>query len=1005
MSLTGLKLFGSTVKSFTTNVGWGSERSSVKVSLVQDLTLGDYFLPPPIGALSYVTFYELNFWGILQKWTQSASADGLPTFEVQIEDPRSILEGAEVILSGYNGSTMGVPNLMNVFGFLENTGFGNSRSNEGGIPWSLAKPTIEGLSLGGATAYGGPLSYKGYFYGVDLSGIPPVPSYYRIGGSTNMTLMEIISKVCADAGCDFFVDLAPGTTIIRVRTVSRRTQPPTGYIQELVNNATDDGNCIRSQVGLEAINQVTSAFIVGAPVQIMYENPSITAIHPYFGKDVNNNPILSTGIGLGLTTILNSSEVKDIILSNGYLCTALEMCCALASRDTWDAFITDTKPVVAAAAGVIPAFGPPLIANPLMPQDILNLTPAGVLAAAGAQVEDISIWTAQRMFNFVKKAAEQFLGKKFLVEIPFMFTATEPETGRIIHSYDVAYTGYVDTGLPPLGLHPIYQDTFADTSGMYSPMAQYGNLNGTDLSRIQSTDFLIDIYNGGGIYVNMSVGDEIIFLDELTPCVEITINNPLYEPPEDGTGAGIAEIAAVLHLTPEQAQDLFQKLPAGNAFGKISPMPRQPDFVAIPLKSNILTYGPWYGVGAEGKVNFQQDSGLAPWNYGGSAIMNLTANARVTDAITLQQSSESGTVEIVGPPAFNIGDQLSLLGESIGGPTITGIDVTYSQQGVTSNYRLQTFTVKFGAFSKDNVERLRRIALKNQELRHETREAFNRLLVPREVVNDVASILGAGAINQWPEQFKRQSPHSVFMGLIDDNDDDMPRVGVTTHSDKEIAPGIPANDPTLFDKSAMMSITGLIRPINTDYNSNWLASYEAPNANYKAQAQATFIDPFKTGNDIELYTYGGAYADAHAYLNGGPPSVRGFGLRGPLVISGWGWSVDDVFVPNAEDTPGVTDYLRQSWYWKTGPVDLLWDDERQVWTPHGTMLGKLTTICQPGGSAVTKVWDDNGPIGGRARDRTVWNFFSKPVLANKKIIASWIPEAQKWYIIAADCDS
>jgi hypothetical protein len=49
MPLTGFKLFGSTVKSFSPRIGWGTETSSVKVSLVQDTDLGDYFLPPPIG--------------------------------------------------------------------------------------------------------------------------------------------------------------------------------------------------------------------------------------------------------------------------------------------------------------------------------------------------------------------------------------------------------------------------------------------------------------------------------------------------------------------------------------------------------------------------------------------------------------------------------------------------------------------------------------------------------------------------------------------------------------------------------------------------------------------------------------------------------------------------------------------------------------------------------------------------------------------------------------------
>ncbi len=1000
MPLTGLKLYGSTVKSFQTGLGWGTEKSSVKVSLVQDVGLGDYFLPPPIGALTYVTFGTLNFWGILQKWTKNDGVDGFPTYEVEVYDPRSILEGAEVILGSYNGSTFGVPNLLNVYGYYENTAFGSSQSNESGMPWTLVKNAIHALTLGTAGSYGGPLSYKGYVYVVDLSGIPNVPAYYRIGGSGSMPLIQIIQQVCADAGCDFFVDIQPGTTIIRVRTIQRRLQPPTGYIQFLVNQAIADGLTVSSQVGLEAVNQATSSFIVGAPVQVMYETTDPEVIHPYFGKDVNGNPILSFNTQIGnpfsLTAFLNASEVQDILNSYSYDCTSLEMCCALASRDTWDTFISLFRPNIATAIGLTPAFQAPP-AGVKMPQDMLNLKPANILAMAGAEVDDINVWTSSRMFSFVRKAAQDFLGKKFLVEIPFVFRATEPDTGRIIHSYDVASNGYVESGNPPLSLHPIYSNIFSDASNMFSAYAQYNRLEGLDFSRIASTEFVVDIYNQQGIYVSMSVGTEIIFLDELTPCVEITINNPLFNPPEDGTGAGLAEIATVLQLTPEQAKDLFKKRAAGNFFGRLSPLPSQPDFVTIPLKSNILRYGPWYGVGAQGKVAFQSDTSLAPWNYGGSNVMNLTANAKVVEAITFQQASESGSVEIVEAPRFNIGDQLQMSGEVLGGPAITGIDVTYGQNGVKSNYRLQTFTVKFGAFSKDNVERLRKMALKTQELRHETREAFNRLLLPRDVLNDTYS-LAFGTIHNFPVQFQRNSPHSVFMGMIDETDGGLPRVSATTHSDKEIGPSIPADDSTLYDKSAMMSLTGLIRPILAGYTSNWLANYEEPNTNYKAAAKAAFLDPFKSGNDIELYTTGTTYTDAHAYLEGGPTGARGFALRGPLLISGWGTSVDNVFEPSV-----AADYLRESWYWKTGPVDLLWDNERKVWTPHGMMIGKITSECAAGGSAPCTVYDDAGPITGRATNRTVYNFFSTKVDVNKKVIAAWVPEAQKWYIIAADC--
>ncbi len=1107
MPLTGLKLYGSTVKNFRTALGWGSQKSSVTVSLVQDTTLGDYFLPPPIGALTYITFGSLNFWGILQKWEKVSSADGLPTFEVFVEDPRSILEGTEVVLNNYNASTYGTPNLLNVYGYLENLyGFGGSEVNETGMFWTLLSQGIYDLTNGVAGTWGGPLSYKGYYYNVDLSGIPNPPSFYRLGGSTNMTLMEIIDRICNDSGLDYFIDLIPNTTTIRVRTVSRKLQPPSGYIQELVDSSTASGTCIKSQVGLEAVNQVTSAFIVGGPVHTMYDAEA-AAMHPYFGKDINNNPIIgnlgplfsfyeiysvggtqlirntnghwvsndgnsilefdslserwalnlkSTGnvyvsdswdgtaskvfnnvvgavgdtqtvTAVGATIIdyynifdynaqLNSSEIYDLIGTYGYSCTVREMCFALQGYNDWADFIGVVKPALANLLGIVPPGIPPVnngAAIPIMPQDFLNLTPAAILLMAKADASEIKQWAAQRVYNFVRNIANEFLGKKFLVELPFVFVATDEDTGIVKTSYDIVNAGYVDTGIPPLGLNPVYTNNFTTQDGLFNSYSLYTNTAAIDLSKVSSTEFLIDVYNGNGIYVSSRVDPEIIFLDELTPVALVSISSPLFRQPIDSVG-GINIIAALLQVEPQDANKIFRKFGAGNFWSTIHAPPVYPDFITIPLKSNILSYGPWYGIGAQGKVYFQQNTSLTPWGYGDIDLMNLAANAQVTEAITGQQSAESGTIELVGAPIFNIGDQLALTGEVLKGPTITSIDVGYSGSGVTSTYTLRTFTPKFGAFSKDNVERLKKISLRNQELRRESLDAINRLLVPREVTNELVAAIGLGLNQGTPPQLLRQSPHSVFSAIMDADATDatLSRVSATTLSDKEIIMGIPSSDldSDLYDRSAMMSITGLIRPISTSYTSNILAQYEQPNTNYHANSVATFLDPFKSGNDIELYTYDTTTHDSHAYLNNGPITggVRGFGLRGPLVISGWGWCTDDAFVPNQNPTtldgPELTNYLRKSDFWKTGPVDLLWDDERMVWTPHDVMMGVTVGSCAGnGGSTTIKLYDDVGQVGGRKKDRTVYNFFSTTVDPNKKVFAAWIPDAQKWYIIAVDC--
>ena len=62
---------------------------------------------------------HLVFAGILQSYGQSSSSDGDPLYNAVVVDPREILSNATMILNNYSESTYGLPNLFNVFGFLE----------------------------------------------------------------------------------------------------------------------------------------------------------------------------------------------------------------------------------------------------------------------------------------------------------------------------------------------------------------------------------------------------------------------------------------------------------------------------------------------------------------------------------------------------------------------------------------------------------------------------------------------------------------------------------------------------------------------------------------------------------------------------------------------------------------------------------------------------------------------------------------------------------------------
>lgn len=78
-------------------------------------------------------------------------------------------------------------------------------------------------------------------------------------------------------------------------------------------------------------------------------------------------------------------------------------------------------------------------------------------------------------------------------------------------------------------------------------------------------------------------------------------------------------------------------------------------------------------------------------------------------------------------------------------------------------------------------------------------------------------------------------------------------------------------------------------------------------------------------------------------------NVRGIGLRAPLVLSGWGFDVDGNPVPASGGKIHPSAFTDPR-VWKTGPLDVRWDDDRKVWTGGASTkiyLVKLTNEYVP----------------------------------------------------------
>jgi hypothetical protein len=331
----------------------------------------------------------------------------------------------QLIIGGYNGSTNSIFNLFNVYGWWEqNGGFGTSLVNEGGMPWAKISAALANIANTPAFgAFGGPITYRGFSYSLDLSGLPNPPSFYRIGG-VNASLMEIISQICEDGACDYYVELRGFT--IRVRTVSRFNQPPLGTINFMINSLKSQGVEVESQVGLESRNEITSSFLVGGDVTSLFLADS-TAIAPFWGLDANGLPILGSGDGDAHTMLLNAAPVADILGASVYQCSVLEMRFALASQELWAWYVSNNRPDIRARVGIVGPLGnmDPLRRLLHKPQAV-NDNPNNVVPMAQNAIAGALFIHQSRLYEFIRQYASEYMGKKFLVSVPFVLRALNP---------------------------------------------------------------------------------------------------------------------------------------------------------------------------------------------------------------------------------------------------------------------------------------------------------------------------------------------------------------------------------------------------------------------------------------------------------------------------------------------------------------------------------------------------------------------------------------------------
>ena len=1025
MVLTQQTFFGASIRSFSSSIGWNNQVSQCTVNLVEDTKHGDVFSPEGVGSPAYFSYEGFSFGGIVSYYKTLNSTGGYPVYEVGLIDPREFLDGVQLILDGFNGTVIAIPNLYNIYAYYENASFGSSLSNPSGMPWSLVVNALYTLI---AT---NPIQFKNYIFYLDINELPTMPDHYRVGADgVSMSLMEFVSRICGDSGTDFFFTLVNvnGQNTIKLRVVTRYNQPDLGAIPRFIASTTA-GLAVSSEYGAELRNDTsTSKFLIGGNVESIYLQTPVNGdedtfdddtIIQFLGTDEFGNVIIPTPTddGTSYTFSLPSRLLNVAGVGETYPTSQGELRAALGGQSSWEAYLwsrnSDETSVHFEKAGKVG-----LLSD--VRQDFANFlagkapTEEAFRALEARDLAPFTGWNTRksgdildpreanvnRLYNWIHNYAEEFYGKKFLVRIPFVFASIEPETNIYKTSVEPTESGYLDESqfpvaidsgyLPPevdrlttpeskIECYVRFDNIIIDSTQLVdiseiSPeevIWSYRNIRATQLEINEMIEDLggtppeadaLEIGEDGGedtyriayAFIKADIDPTVYFLDRslaYSPRVVVTIPGKIMPIYEGNDFVGILRDVFTDHLVNVVGLDrvrdknkikadisqVFSKFGSEQLMFGSAGVALLPDLAGVPLKSNIETYGPWYVLGAIGRSDFTQETSLVPWNYGGFEIMNEVANAMVSEGLTFQQQGETGSIEFPGVPAISLGDLLIT-----SGPYVTNINVSIDNNGVTTSYKMETWVARFGKLAKSNIERLSRLSKVAQ--------------TNRRLIRNITKFPGIGnrfyrqresALLKPPPRRSHHTSHTYLCGETFTN--------TSGNIGSNVVLSSPDNMPTSisvdYDKKAFVSLDGMFRPFSTNPSVSGIAHFETPTTSGTGGRSVTELNPYTVGTDIKIFAKSSGLAESEALedlIN--QNDNRALALRGPLVISGWGFDTNGKPVPNSNEnsptTSFLTDYLQKSDQWKTGPLDVRWSTSRKVWVASNSSSFRVARLTQ-----------------------------------------------------------
>lgn len=380
-----------------------------------------------------------------------------------------------------------------------------------------------------------------------------------------------------------------------------------------------------------------------------------------------------------------------------------------------------------------------------------------------------------------------------------------------------------------------------------------------------------------------------------------------------------------------------------------------PTEAVIPLKSNILTYGPYISTNFSsscGGTQAEINTDLCPWVFGSATSMNSAGNLLANSSIVGLTRSETGSVTIVGLP------NIASLGTALAsGANLSAINTNFGSSGITTNFEWRTYTPKLGGLARPYIDRIKRIAKNRQEnIKLLKNNNINQIKINRKIKTINRNKLANEAIKT------KNAEKCLNRILIAEMYDFIPLSnggsGFRTVVGTDTLSHTPVEMKFDFEKKAYISLDGIYGPVSIDgdgglpqfitpYSGNDIKHHVSPihaqppyatglcdspsipqsgHRENNLRIHNLYLNPLANPADIPHYEGDSpghcidvvgreqAVPDSgivtNFYSSDDPKrysqDYRFLGMRGPIVLHAWGYDVDGKPIPNSIDTEADT---------------------------------------------------------------------------------------------------